>query len=243
MQRVAHTPDALSEAARKALDHDGALYVTGVGQEDDLLGLAAALGEIVTPGVGMGAGMHDGKLYSVKVRDGGRGRVDEHGHVILSTTHREFPLHTDAYNRAQPPRFVLLLRSDDGPDDTPSHVSDAVTALADAPDDLLQVLSEPLFPSALGPLRLLERTATGSSRLRFNEEETARWGEREDVNPPLEPRARQALAALGERLRAARDTFTIAPHDCLVLDNWRSCHGRSAMTPGSTRVLQRAWVA
>jgi Taurine catabolism dioxygenase TauD, TfdA family len=242
VQRVSSN-QGLTSSARASLDADGVLYVEGVEREDDLLVIAAELGQTIAPGVGMSAGMHDGKLYSVKVRDEGRGLRDEHGHVILSTTYRAFPLHTDAFNRPQPPRYVLLLRTDEGPDDvTPSHVSDARLALAGVPGDLAHMLLQPSFPSALGLVPLMQTAPRGASRLRFNREEILRWSERREVNPPMDDRAREAVDQLGDRLVAVQETFTIAPHDCLVLDNWRVCHGRGAMTPTSTRVLQRAWV-
>lgn len=242
MRRITYS-GALDEDARSLLNSIGALYIEQVGGETELLSLAAQLGEVVSPGVAMRADMHDGKVYSVKVRDGGRGQLDEHGHVILSTTSRAFPLHTDAFNRPEPPRYVLLLRADDSDDETTSLVSDSWQALKGASSETLHLLSEPIFPSALGPVRLLELTSENRyGSLRFNQEETERWSERSDVNPSPDPRAAQVVADLGERLRAAQETFTIRPHDCLLLDNRRVCHGRGDMAPDSRRVLQRAWV-
>lgn len=243
MHRITYS-GVLEEDARSVLNVDGALYIEQVGDEAELLSLASQLGTVIAPGVGMRAGMHDGKLYSVKVREEGRGQLDEHGHVILSTTSRAFPLHTDAFNQPTPPRYVFLLRADDSDDATASLVSDAWRALHDAPSELLQLLSEPIFPSALGPVRLLDEPAGAQpfGSLRFNQEEMSRWAERSDVNPSPDARAGQAAAELGERLQAVQETFTIRPRDCLLVDNRRVCHGRGVMAPDSRRVLQRAWV-
>jgi alpha-ketoglutarate-dependent taurine dioxygenase len=243
MQRIAHTSGTLSSEARDALEIDGVLYLEGVADEERLLAIAGELGEVVAPGFAMGPEMHDGKVYSIKVRDGGRGVQDQHGHVMLSTTPHAFSLHTDGFNLPEPPRYVLLLRADDSSDETPSHVSDSRRALHGVDDELVRTLSEPLFPSADGPRRLIEPTATGTVRFRFNQEAIESWSQREDVNAPIHARASAAAAQLGDRLLAARESFPIAPHDCLVLDNWRVCHGRGAMAPDSERVLQRAWVA
>jgi alpha-ketoglutarate-dependent taurine dioxygenase len=210
-----------------------------VATETELLALARGLGEITAPGVGMAAGMHDGKVYSVHVRSGG-GEVDRHGKVILSTTDLEFPLHTDAYNLPEPPRYVFLLRTDHGRDETLSYVSDSAEALDDLGDDEVATLAQPLFPSARGAVALLEPVSGGRRRLRYNGEEIARWT---SPDAPLDTAGRQAQEALAESLRSRSQSFVIEPADCLLLDNWRLCHGRGSLSKDSIRTLKRVWVA
>jgi alpha-ketoglutarate-dependent taurine dioxygenase len=229
-------PDLL----RGALSASGYVCIRGLEDESALLAWAESMGEIVAPGVGMPDGMHDGRIYSVAVRGGGKGEVDRYGHSILSTTDRAFPLHTDAYNRPEAPRYVFLLRSDRGTGSTASQVSDAREAIGRLSAEHQSLLREAIFPSAIGPRPLLE-PANGTTLFRFNGEEIRRWADREGDG--LSAGAAAAMAALEEELTAIQETFTIDPLVCLLVDNWRVCHGRSRIPAGSERVLKRVWVA
>jgi alpha-ketoglutarate-dependent taurine dioxygenase len=228
---------------RAALERDGFVYLTGVGTESRLLELAGGFGTVIAPGswTGRAAGLHDGRVYSVEVRRGGAGVPDQHGNAVISSTNRAFALHTDGYDRPEPPRHVLLLRADDGPDDTVSYVSDAHAALRELDADARAVLARRAFPSSAGPLAVLE-PLDGGVRLRFNKTEIDRWA-KSDAQTPLDEELRHAAARLDELLHEHRRSLTIAPSDCLLLDNWRVCHGRSAMPADSRRVLKRVWVA
>lgn len=242
MHRIPCLTDRLPDQARSALCDEGVVYLEEVKTDERLLDVAAKLGELITPGVGMSAGLHEGTIYSVAVRGSGLCSLDHHGHLIRSTTHLGFTLHTDGFNRKDPPHYVLLLRADEGSDRTASHVSDASQAIQTLATDVLAALREPLFPSALGPLPLVEGPSSGATRFRFNRDEIENWAAREDVNPPMDDRALTAVRALSDELESCQESFVIEPHDCLVLDNWRVCHGRSAMAVTSQRVLRRVWV-
>jgi len=235
---IANEPD--SDLLRRSLSAHGYVCIRGVEDGSALLAWAESMGEIVAPGVGMPDGMHDGRIYSVAVRGGGKGEVDRYGHSILSTTDRAFPLHTDAYNRPQAPRYVFLLRSDHGAGSTASQVSDAREAFRRLSKEHQSLLREAIFPSAVGPRPLLEPVGD-TTLFRFNGEEIRRWADREGEG--LSASAAAAMAAFEEEMIAIQDTFTIDPLVCLLVDNWRVCHGRSRIPPGSERVLQRVWVA
>jgi alpha-ketoglutarate-dependent taurine dioxygenase len=225
----------------RALGQDGAVCVHGMGTSDaTLLEVAGALGEIIAPGVGMPSGAHDGRIYTVEVRNDGAGLCDQHGNTVLSTTSHEFSLHTDAYNQRIPPTYVLLLRSDGTDDETPSFLSDAHYAIADLPADTVAVLRSAIFPSALGPTSIVEQDGSGLA-VRFNAEEIARWDGRED-NLPISSEGSAAIAALQTSLIARQETTVILPGDCLIIDNQRVCHGRGRMLSSSRRVLKRVWV-
>jgi alpha-ketoglutarate-dependent taurine dioxygenase len=242
MRRVTHAPGSLSDEAHASLEHDGVLYLEGVRGERELLALAEQLGEITAPGVWKSGSLYDGRIYSVEVRRGGRGEVDDHGNVIVSSTNQAFSLHTDGYSHVEPPRYVLLLRTDQSSDTTLSYTSDARDTLGALDPEVVATLATPVFPSALGPLRLFEPDAGPSGRLRFNGNEVDRW-EGEDSNPPMGDRAREAVEVLSQSLSDHRREFPIAPTDCLIVDNWRVCHGRSAIAADSSRILKRVWVA
>ena len=104
MRRIEYRLGNAANALRELLRDDAVAYVENVGSEDHLLALAEQLGEVIEPGVAMPSGAHDGRVYSVEVRNQGRGVDDQHGNVILSSTNQPFPAHTDGYNRSEPPR-------------------------------------------------------------------------------------------------------------------------------------------
>jgi alpha-ketoglutarate-dependent taurine dioxygenase len=227
---------------REALKHDGVVYVRRVEDDTQLLELARSLGELIEPGVAMPNGAHDGVIYSVRVRNDGKGLLDAHGNAIVSTTSHEFSLHTDGFNRPIPPRCVLLARADRGPDATPSFVSDALATVAELTTPAADVLRSALFPSAAGAVAVVETCDDGGEAIRFNEEEILRWAGREG-NPELSTETTAALAKFNRGLKLRQETCIIQTTDCLVLDNRRMCHGRSEMALDSTRELRRVWVA
>jgi hypothetical protein len=215
--------------------------VEGVGSEGRLLVLAELLGTVIEPGVGMPGTAHDGRVYSVEVRNEGRGLADEHGNVILSSTNQEFGPHTDGYNRPAPPRVVFLLRRDDTSDETPTYVSAVRRWLPMLTSEVRATLHEPGFPSAMGPIALLTEPGQGTA-VRFNGEEIARW-DGKGSNPVMEMRLRRAVVALTKVLRADGQPVVIRSGDCLVIDNLYACHGRPALSANTGRVLKRVWVA
>jgi alpha-ketoglutarate-dependent taurine dioxygenase len=243
MRRTAYTPGSLAGEDRASLERDGVLYLEGVTGEAELLALAEQLGEITAPGVWKSGSLHDGRIYSVEVRNRGRGEVDDHGNVIVSSTSQPFSLHTDGYSHREPPRYVLLLRTDHSSDTTLSYISDSRDVLGALDTEVVATLATPVFPSALGPLRLVEPDVGSGGRLRFNGNEVDHWAGEPDLNPPMDDRAREAVADLSRSLSDHRQEFTIGSADCLVVDNWRACHGRSAIAADSGRVLKRVWVA
>ena len=243
MRRSSYSPGSVSEEDRASLERDGLLYVEGVTGEAELLALAEQLGEITAPGVWKSGSLYDGRIYSVEVRKGGRGEVDDHGNVIVSSTNQSFALHTDGYSHVEPPRYVLLLRTDQSSDTTLSYVSDSRDALGALDSEVVATLATPAFPSALGPLSLVEPHVGSRGRLRFNGNEVDRWAGEPNKNPPMDARAREAVAELTRSLSDHRQEFTIGSTDCLVIDNWRVCHGRSSMAADSGRVLKRVWVS
>jgi alpha-ketoglutarate-dependent taurine dioxygenase len=189
----------------------------------------------------MGPQLHDGRVYEVAVREAGKGLTDQHGNTIVSTTAHSFELHTDGYNRPEPPRFVFLLRTDGGVGGPASFVSRSDQAIARLNASTRDALTRAEYPSAAGPIPLLDVPAPSLHRLRFNGTEIEQWSGR-GPNPDLGDQQRETLHALAHELRSVRATFTIAPGDCLVLDNWRVCHGRASMSRSSKRVLSRVWV-
>jgi hypothetical protein len=104
MLRIMEFAHLAGQDLAAVLDTEGAAYVRSFGAHDArLLEFGETLGTIVAPGVGMPRDAHDGRIYRVEVRNAGAGFEDKYGNTILSTTGREFELHTDAYNDRHPP--------------------------------------------------------------------------------------------------------------------------------------------
>lgn len=215
----------------------GSVLLHGLDGPAELRRLATTLGRVIPPGVGIPSALRrSDDIYEVKVRDpSGGGLRDRHGNTILSTTASGFSLHTDGYNLVEPPRFVLLLRVS-GEDEAPlSSVSDAVAAIASLPAKDRALLRRPLYGSAVGELPVLD-TVRGLSRVRFNAVEMRRWSS-------ARVRAERAIATIAPALRDVERRIRLRRGDCLVMDNWRMCHGREALPQDSKRVLLRMWIA
>jgi alpha-ketoglutarate-dependent taurine dioxygenase len=239
---MAHVVEFTWASARGAdieplLTETGSVLLHGVDGPAELRRLAAILGRAITPGAGIPRALkRSDDIYEVKVQDpSGAGLRDRHGNTILSTTASDFPPHTDGYNLVEPPRFVLLLRVDPEDEAPVSSVSDAVAAIASLPAEERALLRRPLYGSAVGELPVLD-TVSGQQRVRFNAVEMRRWS-------GAAARAEQAIATIAPALRKVERRIRLRRGDCLLMDNWRMCHGREALPRESKRVLLRMWIA
>jgi hypothetical protein len=116
-------PDVTSK-----LRSDGALIIEPMPSTDHVVRLAECLVQIVAPRVGVSSDLHDGKVYSIMVRNQGRGTTDEYGHVIYSTTNAAFSLHVDGYNCTDPPRVQTMAYPSSGSTKPRSLAGQARTA-------------------------------------------------------------------------------------------------------------------
>jgi hypothetical protein len=98
-------PDVTSK-----LRSDGALIIEPMPSTDHVVRLAECLVQIVAPRVGVSSDLHDGKVYSIMVRNQGRGTTDEYGHVIYSTTNAAFSLQWPTLHPVQRSRDLSLVR-------------------------------------------------------------------------------------------------------------------------------------
>ncbi|HJQ01809.1 MAG TPA: hypothetical protein VJ851_09425 [Jatrophihabitans sp.] len=221
----------------------GAVKLTGMTDPTQLGPLAERLGEIFLPILQDGDQAkpvsRDAQIYEVRVKNAGDGELDRYDETILSSVKDDFDLHTDGYNQPQPPKYMLLLRTDASPELPASYLADATLLLDLLTEDELSLLARPIFPTAEGCLPALT-VEEGRVRVRWNAELVRRWLRRSDSDAAA---AEQALALLGRRLPEIMLVDHIHQHECLILDNSRWLHGRSALRPDSERVLLRAWVA
>jgi alpha-ketoglutarate-dependent taurine dioxygenase len=207
-----------------------------------LLNLARALGTPVNSGAMVPAHpLEDEFVYRVEPRNDGHGVEDDSGLLIFSTTDRVFDCHTDGYHNRDPIDLVLMLcvRADaSGGVTTLAHVDDLLDALNAAERTLL---ADPVFPTLNGRTSVLKEARSGAT-MRLNLAEIERFIRDDDPVFTLAHfvAARRLDALARGDCRCA--SFALGPGDCLILDNRRVLHGRSALSAGSTRLLKRVWV-
>ena len=166
-----------------------------------------------------------------RVQDLGGGALDRYAKPLLSAGHSGFALHSDEAFLAEPARWVLLhcWRADPaGGGSSQLARRDEICALADPA--LRSLLNALALPYVCGAFPVVDAAA----RLRFN---------RSDSLHAATPAQRDALSATLDRLEAlferASTALTLQAGDLLVLDNWRTLHGRSAFGADSPRLLKR----
>jgi alpha-ketoglutarate-dependent taurine dioxygenase len=220
----------------------GAVKLTGMTDPGDLVPLAERLGEIFLPILSpedvAPAKPADSQIYEVRVKNSGEGELDRYGETILSTVGDDFALHTDGYNQPQPPRYMLLLRTDRSPELPTTYLADGVSLIQRLSPDELHLLNQQIYPTAEGRVPALS-IRDGRPVLRWNAQLVQRWAAR--VESDTEALAR-AIDIVNRHLSEIVLTDYLHYAQCLILDNDRWLHGRSALQPDSTRVLQRAWV-
>ncbi|WP_336215016.1 TauD/TfdA family dioxygenase [Nonomuraea sp. LPB2021202275-12-8] len=176
-------------------------------------------------------------VHAVQARD--EPIRDDHGFPILSTTNADFPCHTDDYFEANPSDLVILQcvhQASAGGDSLAATVDDIIAHLDSATLDLL---ARPLFPSHFGLVPILQEHAT-EWRIRYNRVEIERSAQRLTV--PVQLECVGALDRLDRAIEQVKTRIALTPGDCLILDNHRVVHGRTAFERGSKRLFRRVKV-
>jgi alpha-ketoglutarate-dependent taurine dioxygenase len=235
--------DGIADDIAELLEIYGAVKLTGMRDADQLGPLAERLGEIFLPILQDSdqatPASRDSQIYEVRVKNNGEGELDRYQETILSSVKDDFALHTDGYNQPRPPKYMLLLRTDDSAELPATYLADAASLLARLADEELELLSRPIYPTAEGNVSALT-VKNGKPKVRWNAELVQRWMRRSDSDPAALERA---IEVLGRQLSDVLLIEHLHQHECLILDNDRWLHGRSALQPDSVRVLMRAWVA
>lgn len=151
---------------------------------------------------------------------------------------REFPLHTDLAHWALPPRF-LVLRCVSGVEAVPTRILDGVMLLNKfGLTKLRRILVQPRRPMRNGKqlLNLCEPgTSRGPCRLRWDS----------IYLRPANAEASRGFADVLEYLSGvpAQEISLVDPGDTLIVDNWRSLHGRGGAGPAATgRKIERVYL-
>ena len=150
----------------------------------------------------------------------------------------EFPLHTDLAHWATPPRFVAL-RCLRGGDRVTTRVLDGRMLIETLGVEALRMaLVQPRRPLRNGKqlLRLLERFGD-------RDEFLLRWD-----NLYLRPATRLSQGIFADALNLLScisivEVLLLDPGDTLIIDNWRTLHGRSSVPENSLgRHIKRSYI-
>jgi hypothetical protein len=161
---------------------------------------------------------------------------DSHGFLILSTTSRTFPCHTDDYFDEQPSDIVLLhcvRQAEVGGDSLIAYFADILSALD---QEMIDVLRLPHFPTHFGPVAILGEDKAVRS-IRYNRLEIQRSSTR--LNMSLSQKHQTALDALDAAIERATQLLRLAPGDCLTINNKTVVHGRTAFASNGGRLFRR----
>lgn len=200
---------------------------------DALLALGRGLGNLSADASLPNHPLEDGFVFRVEAL--AAPCQDEAGGTILSTSSDDFFPHTDGTGRAAPYTFVMLLCVSPAKDGGDSFLFEATDAIARLPPADVEILRSPIFSWG------------GTSRHAIIEGETEPWNIRYNRNGLVvvaddhrKECARSALGRLATVLQnlALESRFRLDAGDCLVFDNRRVLHGRTAFG-GNGRLLKR----
>ncbi len=237
--RIVAYGDYTSESLRARLAEQGWLLVAGVPcwiGNTALLDLAATIGPIKSHGPYRGDLAREGESVNI-IRALPEPIPDMSGKIMLSTMAIDHHMHTDESFFATPSRYVLLhcWRPDPagGGLNTVADLADVLARLTDAERADCARLRYG-WRGVEAPI-VVAPPGGGPPRVRFNVRE-AQCLERD-------PAAGDALAQrFAHAAEEAAVGLALGPGDCLVLDNWRVLHGRTAFAPDSPRLLKRVGV-
>ena len=176
-------------------------------------------------------------------------RLDPAGNVILSTSAQDFPLHTDDTFTPEPVRYVLMHCWQADPSGAGvselAHVDDLLPQLPTAMQEVLRT-GQFAAPYGSGPVLfdtpdVSTAQAASTIGIRFNHRDFLGYAQR--FGPPLGTAQHAALEAVLAAARASTQRLLLARGDCLVVDNHKVLHGRTAFNARSGRLLKRLRVA
>jgi len=162
--------------------------------------------------------------------------IDSDGFPILSTSLLAFPSHTDDYFESKPADLVMFNCVRQAEDGGTSLIAHLKLILERLDGDTIETLKQPNFPARFGLTPLLTESEAGLL-IRYNRLETERGAQL--LNYQLEPAQIQALDAFDAAIDAVQIQFKLRENDCIVINNSRILHGRTAITNGSNRLLRR----
>lgn len=237
LPRVAYSPSGLVADVERHLETPGAVLISGFPcsrRNEALVALSMALGDVPVEG---GDELENGFIARVEPRKDPES--DDRRYAIISTTSRAFPCHTDELFRPDPAGLVLLLchrPAETGGTSLLAYLDSVIDSLD---EEVIAALGQPLFPVPFGKAALLE-SDDGRPWIRYNRLEIERAARH--AGETLSSEVTETLDALDAAIELNTIRFDLCAGDCLVFDNLRVLHGRTALPPASRRLLKRVRV-
>jgi len=200
-----------------------------------LQNLAKSLGKISLSGINVsGNVLEDGFIHRVEVKE--EALKDKSGYNILSSTAEVFPCHTDDYFSENPVDVVILhcvIPDEFGGESIIAYLKNILDFLA---TKTIKILSQQTFPSHFGKVSILEKDINGY-KIRYNRLEIERASKITGIS--LNEKQITALDHLDNAINKTQIIFKLKKNDCLVLNNKKLVHGRTAISKDSNRLLRR----
>ena len=163
---------------------------------------------------------------------------DAVGNAVLSTNADEFSLHTDDSYNPEPARYVLMhCWQADASGGGVSWISDMEEIVRNLPASVFERLLHTSYPTPYGSAYVLEQRGDGHIFARFNRRDMSGYARLRGGE--LSPQQACDLAALEEVAMRLKQEVLLQKGDCIVADNHRVLHGRSAFDGGSGRLVKR----
>lgn len=170
---------------------------------------------------------------------------DAVGNPVLSSNSDIFPLHTDDSYSVSPARYVLMhcWQNDTatdigkGGESWLSHVDHIVSK---APAALIDRLIYTPYPTPFGQATVLQRAHSQQGmewQVRFNRRDMQGFAKLRGKT--LSEQQLSDLAEFESLASQCMERIRLQPGDCIVVDNRRALHGRSAFNPASGRLIKR----
>ncbi len=239
---ISHMQDFISTLT--ALHHQGWGVARSVALDTDnaaLIALGEQLGARSTQGLRPGApnlendGVNRVENMDIPMRDAV-------GNAVLSSNADEFPLHTDDSYSPEPARYVLMhcwhCDETGGGVSWVSHVN-RMLALASA--DLIERLSTQKYTTPYGSAPVLWRDEQQRWYIRFNRRDLIGFAKLRFEF--MSEQQHQDLATVEQLAMQCVEKVALQKGDCIVVDNHRVLHGRSAFNPSSGRLIKRLRIA
>lgn len=228
---------AAVRAGVKSPDRCSLIRHFGRGETNDLLiNLAESLIRIYQEPNYPEHPLEDGLVFRVEPCE--KGVRDTRGVVLYSTTTSRFPCHTDGSGKREPYDVLILhcIRPSVGGDSILLTLDEICSHIRPS---VLETLKEPVFPVPFGRAPILWEEGWKLC-IRYNFEELSYYSAlRNVVFSETQKEALRDLEATIVNLEKAIPKFHLRAGDCLVIDNKRVLHGRTALEEGSNRLLKR----
>jgi alpha-ketoglutarate-dependent taurine dioxygenase len=163
---------------------------------------------------------------------------DAIGNAVLSSNADEFPLHTDDSYSPAPARYVLMhCWQADPAGGGVSWVAQVDRIVALAPQDLIERLTTVQYTTPYGNARVLWRDDAQRWCVRFNRRDMIGFAKLRFHS--MSEQKKQDLATFETLAMQCVEKVALKSGDCIVVDNHRVLHGRSAFNPASERLIKR----